>query len=62
MTFGEPRAEPALDMNRFRRDLRLMWAMMRIGYRQGNEKFWKVPFPEMKTVEKRNDRRDSSQN
>jgi hypothetical protein len=50
MTFGEPAKKPAADMNRFRRDMRLMWAAMRDAFNDGVDQFWKVPFPEMQLV------------
>jgi len=57
--FGEPKKEPAVDMNRFRKDLGAMFREMQRTYRaegfvyrtsDGILKFRKVPFPEVELV------------
>ena len=58
MSFGEPTKEPAIDMKKFRRDLRRMWNLMRFQYQSGVQKWYDVPFPEMKYRESKRDRDD----
>lgn len=60
MSFGEQRKEPSVDMKRFRRDLRRMWAEMRRRYQDGTLPWYNVKFPEVEYVRSKRDQDDES--